>query len=65
MELIKVVLADDHAVVRAGIKAVLDGLGGIDIVGQATNGREAFALVEQHQPQLLLCSRRGSARCCN
>ena len=54
MTSIKLVLADDHAVVRAGIKAMLEGLGGIDIVGQATNGREAFALVEQHQPQLLL-----------
>ena len=54
MTSIKLVLADDHAVVRAGIKAMLEGLGGIDIVGQGTNGREACALVEQHQPQLLL-----------
>ncbi len=51
---IKVVLADDHAVVRAGIRAMLEGLGGIEIVGQGTNGREALALVEQHQPDLLL-----------
>lgn len=55
MTSLKVVLADDHAVVRAGIRAMLDGLGGIEIVGQATNGREAVALVEQHQPQVLLC----------
>ena len=51
---IRVVLADDHAVVRAGIRMMLEGLGGIEIVGQASNGREALALVEQLQPQLLL-----------
>jgi DNA-binding NarL/FixJ family response regulator len=55
MSSIKVVLADDHAVVRAGIRAMLESLGGIEIVGQATNGREALALVEQHQPNVLLC----------
>ena len=33
---------------------MLEGLGGIDIVGQATNGREALALVEKHQPDVLL-----------
>ncbi len=52
---IRVVLADDHAVVRAGIRAMLEGLGGIEIVGQASNGREALALVEQHLPDVLLC----------
>lgn len=54
MPSIKVVLADDHAVVRAGIRAMLEGLGGIEIVGQGTDGREALALVEQHQPDVLL-----------
>ncbi|MBC7816513.1 MAG: response regulator transcription factor [Planctomycetaceae bacterium] len=54
MPLIRIVLADDHTVVRAGIRAMLEGLGGIEIVGEATNGREALALVEQHQPHLLL-----------
>ena len=52
---IKVVLADDHAVVRTGIRAMLESLGGIEIVGQATNGREALALVEQLHPDVLLC----------
>ena len=51
---IRVVHADDHAVVRAGIRAMLEELGGIEIVGQATNGREALALVEKHQPDVLL-----------
>ena len=55
MSSIKVVLADDHAVVRAGICSMLESLGGIEIVGQATNGREAIALVEQQRPDVLLC----------
>jgi DNA-binding NarL/FixJ family response regulator len=58
MATIRVVLADDHAVVRAGIRAgiraMLEALGGIEIVGQASNGREALALVEQHLPDVLL-----------
>ena len=55
MSAIKVVLADDHAVVRAGIRAMLESLDGIEIVGQAANGREALALVEEHRPNVLLC----------
>ena len=52
---VRVVLADDHAVVRAGIRAMLESLDGIEIVGQATNGREAVTMVEQHHPDVLLC----------
>ena len=55
MPTIKVVLADDHAVVRTGIRAMLESLGGLEIVGQAANGREALAMVEQHHPDVLLC----------
>ena len=52
---VRVVLADDHAVVRAGIRAMLESLDVIEIVGQATNGREAVTMVEQHHPDVLLC----------
>lgn len=51
---IRVVLADDHTVVRAGIRAMLERISGIEILGEAGNGREALALVEQHRPHLLL-----------
>lgn len=54
MTTIRVVLADDHPVVRAGIRAMLERIEGIVILGEANNGREALALVEQLQPQLLL-----------
>jgi len=52
---IRVVLADHHSVVRAGLRAMLEEqLRGIEVVGQARNGREALALVQQHQPHILL-----------
>ncbi len=54
MTTIRVVLTDDHPVVRAGIRAMLEQIEGIVILGEANNGREALALVEQLQPQLLL-----------
>lgn len=51
---IRVVLADDHTVVRAGIRAMLERIAGIEILDEASNGREALALVDQHRPHLLL-----------
>ena len=52
---IKVILADDHTVVRTGISTMLAALGGIEVVGEACNGRETLALVDQLRPDLLLC----------
>ena len=48
----KVLLADDHTIVRKGIRAVLASQPGIDIVAETADGREALALIEQHQPDL-------------
>ena len=48
----KVLLADDHTLVRKGIRAVLASLPGIEIVAEAADGREALALIEQHRPDL-------------
>jgi DNA-binding NarL/FixJ family response regulator len=48
----KVVLADDHAVVRKGIRAVLASMPGVDVVAEASDGREALALIEKHRPDL-------------
>ena len=44
---IRVVLADDHAVVRAGLKAVLGSAKDIEVVGAARTGRDAVALAER------------------
>lgn len=53
-DMIRVVLADDHAVVRAGLKAVLGTARDISVVGEAANGREAVALAERLNPDVLV-----------
>jgi two-component system, NarL family, response regulator NreC len=45
MTTIRVVLVDDHAIVRTGLKAVLADASGIDVVGEASGGNEARALL--------------------
>jgi DNA-binding NarL/FixJ family response regulator len=51
---IRVVLADDHALVRAGIRALLEKLPGMEVVGEADNGREALELIKTCAPNLVL-----------
>lgn len=51
---LKVLLADDHELVRDGIRARLEKTGTIEIVGEATNGRQAVELVETLQPDVIL-----------
>jgi DNA-binding NarL/FixJ family response regulator len=53
-ELIRVVLADDHAVVRAGLRAVLGAAKDIEVVGEARSGREAVALAERVRPDVVV-----------
>lgn len=54
MSLIRVLLADDHALVLAGIRALVEELGTTQIVAEASNGREAVALAKQHKPDLVI-----------
>lgn len=54
MDVIRVVLADDHMVVRAGLKAVLSGARDIDVVGEASNGKEALALADRLHPHVIV-----------
>jgi DNA-binding NarL/FixJ family response regulator len=49
---IRVVLADDHPVVRAGLAALLGSLSGIEVVGVATDGREAVREVVVQRPDV-------------
>ena len=51
---IRVLLADDHSLVRAGIRSLLQLLEGIEIVAEAKDGREALRLVEALRPDLVL-----------
>jgi DNA-binding NarL/FixJ family response regulator len=54
VNLIRVLLADDHALVRSGIRSLLDKMPNLEVVGEASNGREALALVKTELPNLVL-----------
>jgi two-component system, NarL family, response regulator NreC len=51
---IRVVLADDHAIVRAGLKAILGAARDIAVVGEASNGRDAVALAARFHPHVVV-----------
>ena len=51
---IKVVLVDDHAVVRAGLKAVLGSAKDIQVIGEGTNGKEAISLAQRLDPDVIV-----------
>ncbi len=53
-KLIRVLLADNHTLVRAGLRALLQNIEGIQVVAEAGNGREALHLIAVHQPDLVL-----------
>jgi two-component system response regulator NreC len=54
MKRIRILLADDHAVVRQGFKMILSAQADMEIVGEAGNGREAIALAEELKPDLVV-----------
>jgi DNA-binding NarL/FixJ family response regulator len=54
MKRIRILLADDHAVVRQGFKMILDAQADMEIVGQAANGRQAVDLAEQLRPDVVV-----------
>ena len=54
MKTTRVLLADDHALVRAGIRALLEKMKGIEVVAEAGDGREALELIRKHLPNLVL-----------
>jgi DNA-binding NarL/FixJ family response regulator len=51
---IRVAIADDHSLVRQGLRRYLDTAGDIDVVGEAANGEEAVTLVENESPDIVL-----------
>jgi signal transduction histidine kinase/ActR/RegA family two-component response regulator len=48
--LCRVLIADDHAMVRQGLRSMLEGYPDIDVIGEASNGQEAMAFTEQFKP---------------
>ena len=54
MNLLRVLLVDDHVLVRAGIRTLLDQLPGVAVVAEASDGREALQLAAEHRPDLVI-----------
>ncbi len=50
----RIVLADDHTILRQGLRALLSADPGFEIVAEACDGREAVRCVERHKPELVL-----------
>lgn len=54
MKPLRLLLADDHTLVRAGLRALLDGMDGITVVAEADNGEQAVALAQALAPDVAL-----------
>ena len=53
-EPIRILLADDHAVLRTGLRLLLDNQPSITVIGEVGSGGEAVAIARQHQPDIIL-----------
>lgn len=51
---IRIVIADDHHLIRAGIIALLRNLNGVEVVAEAADGREAIDQIDRHHPDVVL-----------
>jgi Response regulator containing a CheY-like receiver domain and an HTH DNA-binding domain len=51
---IRVVLVDDHVLVRAGLRALLHSLPNIEVIGEASDGHEAVEVIARHQPDVVI-----------
>jgi DNA-binding NarL/FixJ family response regulator len=54
MSAVRVVLVDDHAMVRAGLRSMLLSMEGVTVVAEAADGREAVALAKLHRPDIVV-----------
>ncbi len=52
-EPVRILLADDHSLVRAGFKAMLEDLGGVVVVAEADDGREALKQIAKYHPDIV------------
>lgn len=51
---IRIIVADDHLLFREGIRAVLSGYSDMEVVGEASDGREAIERAKEHRPDIIL-----------
>ncbi len=50
---VRILLADDHALVRGALKAMLEDLGGVEVVAEADDGRQALKQIAKHHPDIV------------
>ncbi len=53
MKLVRVLLVDDHQIRRAGLRALLEKLVGVEVAAEADDGREALQLIHSHSPDVV------------
>lgn len=58
MDTVRVLIVDDQAITRSGLKALLSSVKGIEIIGEAVDGAQAVALAEELQPDIILMDLR-------
>jgi DNA-binding NarL/FixJ family response regulator len=51
---IRILLADDHTLVRAGIRSLLESIDGVEVVAESGDGRDALELIGKHRPDVAL-----------
>lgn len=54
MEPVRVLLADDHTIVRTGLRMILEKIDGVEVVGEAGDGREALRLIKTTNPTIVV-----------
>jgi len=54
MDKIRVLLAEDHTIVRKGLRSLLEGEAGIEVIGEAEDGREAIKLADKLHPDIVV-----------
>ncbi len=59
---IRVIVVDDHAILREGVRALLQLQADIEVVGEAGNGTEAIAAVGRLDPDVVLCRASEASR---
>jgi len=50
----QVIIVDDHKLFRSGLKFILNEIGNIEVVAEASNGRESLELLKKHKPDILI-----------
>lgn len=52
--MIKIILADDHCLVRTGLKRLIDDVEGMSVIAEASNGHDAVSLIKEHHPDVAI-----------